>query len=130
MLKDVEKEYNIICAKELYEAFIYFRSGNKAMLKLANTDKNKIARYHYINQDLGHKFLFNCENYAIKLKKLENEVCECIIKKYKLDNNNEIVTNRFCFVYDFMNERILKYTILSNDINMLYGDEEIIKVFK
>ena len=37
------------------------------MLKLANTDKNKIARYHYINQDLGHKFLFNCENYYYTL---------------------------------------------------------------
>ena len=130
MLKDIDKKYNIICAKELYEAFTYFRSGNKAILKLVDSDNNKIARYHYIKQDLGHKFLYNCENYAIKLKKLENEVCECIITKYKVEKNNEIVINRFGFIYDFINERILKYTILSNSSNTLYGDEEVIKVFK
>lgn len=130
MLNDLEKEYNIICAKELYEAFTYFRSGNKAILKLVDNDKNKIVKHHYIKQDLGHKFLYNCENYAIKLKKIENEVCECIITKYKVDNNNEIVINRFGFIYDFINERILKYTILSNSNSTLYGDEEVIKVFK
>lgn len=130
MLNDLEKKYNIICAKELYEAFTYFRSGNKAILKLVDNDNNKIAKHHYIKQDLGHKFLYNCENYAIKLKKLENEICECIITKYKVENNNEIVTNRFGFVYDFINENILKYTILSNSSNTLYGDEEVIKVFK
>ena len=68
LLEELEKEYNIICAKELYEAFIYFRSGNKAILKLVDNDNNKIAKHHYIKQDLGHKFLYNCENYAIKLK--------------------------------------------------------------
>ncbi len=130
MLNDLEKKYNIICAKELYEAFTYFRSGNKAILKLVDNDNNKIAKHHYIKQDLGHKFLYNCENYAIKLKKLENEVCECIITKYKVEKNNEIVINRFGFIYDFINERILKYTILSNSSNTLYGDEEVIKVFK
>lgn len=130
MLNDLEKKYNIICAKELYEAFTYFRSGNKAILKLVDNDNNKIAKHHYIKQDLGHKFLYNCENYAIKLKKIENEVCECIITKYKVEKNNEIVINRFGFIYDFINERILKYTILSNSSNTLYGDEEVIKVFK
>ena len=130
MLNDLEKKYNIICAKELYEAFTYFRSGNKAILKLVDNDNNKIAKHHYIKQDLGHKFLYNCENYAIKLKKLENEICECIITKYKVEKNNEIVINRFGFIYDFINERILKYTILSNSSNTLYGDEEVIKVFK
>ena len=130
MLNDLEKKYNIICAKELYEAFTYFRSGNKAILKLVDNDNNKIAKHHYIKQDLGHKFLYNCENYAIKLKKLENEVCECIITKYKVEKNNEIVINRFGFIYEFINERILKYTILSNSSNTLYGDEEVIKVFK
>lgn len=130
MLNDLEKKYNIICAKELYEAFTYFRSGNKAILKLVDNDNNKIAKHHYIKQDLGHKFLYNCENYAIKLKKLENEICECIITKYKIEKNNEIVINRFGFIYDFINERILKYTILSNSSNTLYGDEEVIKVFK
>ena len=130
MLNDLEKKYNIICAKELYEAFTYFRSGNKAILKLVDSDNNKIAKHHYIKQDLGHKFLYNCENYAIKLKKIDEEVCECVITKYKVENNNEIVTNRFGFVYDFINENILKYTILSNSNNTLYGDEEVIKVFK
>ena len=130
MLNDLEKKYNIICAKELYEAFTYFRSGNKAILKLVDNDNNKIAKHHYIKQDLGHKFLYNCENYAIKLKKIENEVCECIITKYKVEKNNEIVINRFGFIYDFINERILKYTILSNSSNTIYGDEEVIKVFK
>ena len=130
MLNDLEKKYNIICAKELYEAFTYFRSGNKAILKLVDNDNNKIAKHHYIKQDLGHKFLYNCENYAIKLKKIENEICECIITKYKVEKNNEIVINRFGFIYDFINERILKYTILSNSSNTLYGDEEVIKVFK
>ena len=130
MLNDLEKKYNIICAKELYEAFTYFRSGNKAILKLVDNDINKIAKHHYIKQDLGHKFLYNCENYAIKLKKIENEICECIITKYKVEKNNEIVINRFGFIYDFINERILKYTILSNSSNTLYGDEEVIKVFK
>ena len=130
MLNDLEKKYNIICAKELYEAFTYFRSGNKAILKLVDNDNNKIAKHHYIKQDLGHKFLYNCANYAIKLKKIENEVCECIITKYKVEKNNEIVINRFGFIYDFINERILKYTILSNSSNTLYGDEEVIKVFK
>ena len=104
--------------------------SNKAILKLVDNDNNKIAKHHYIKQDLGHKFLYNCENYAIKLKKLENEVCECIITKYKVEKNNEIVINRFGFIYDFINERILKYTILSNSSNTLYGDEEVIKVFK
>ena len=130
MLKDIDKKYNIICAKELYEAFTYFRSGNKAILKLVDNDNNKIAKHHYIKQDLGHKFLYNCENYAIKLKKLDEEICECIITKYKIEKNNEIVINRFGFIYDFINERILKYTILSNSSNTLYGDEEVIKVFK
>lgn len=130
MLNDLEKKYNIICAKELYEAFTYFRSGNKAILKLVDNDNNKIAKHHYIKQDLGHKFLYNCENYAIKLKKLDEEICECIITKYKVEKNNEIVINRFGFIYDFINERILKYTILSNSSNTLYGDEEVIKVFK
>ena len=130
MLNDLEKKYNIICAKELYEAFTYFRSGNKAILKLVDNDNNKIAKHHYIKQDLGHKFLYNCENYAIKLKKIENEVCECIITKYKVEKNNEIVINKIYFIYVFIKERILKYTIVSNSSNTLYGDEEVIKVFK
>ena len=62
MYDELIKEYNILIAKESYEAFTYFRQGNKAILKLVDNKKYDIEQY------LGHKFLYDCENYAIKFK--------------------------------------------------------------
>jgi len=123
MYDELIKEYNILIAKESYEAFTYFRQGNKAILKLVHNKKYDIEQY------LGHKFLYDCENYAIKFKELDNAVCEVIITKYKIENNKDIVTSQFGFVYDFINEKILRYTILSNDKNKLL-EEEVKKVFR
>ena len=123
MYDELIKEYNILIAKESYEAFTYFRQGNKAILKLVDNKKYDIELY------LGHKFLYDCENYAIKFKELDNAVCEVIITKYKIENNKDIVTSQFGFVYDFINEKILRYTILSNDKNKLL-EEEVKKVFR
>lgn len=123
MYDELIKEYNILIAKESYEAFTYFRQGNKAILKLVDNKKYDIEQY------LGHKFLYDCENYAIKFKELDNAVCEVIITKYKIENNKDIVTSQFGFVYDFINEKILRYTILSNDKNKLL-EEEVKKVFR
>ena len=86
---DLEKKYNIICAKELYEAFTYFRSGNKAILKLVDNDNNKIAKHHYIKQDLGHKFLYNCE---------KNPSLHFYRKFLWNDSKKEILSRNNCYI--------------------------------
>ena len=122
------QEFNLLVMQELYEAYTYFYMGNKAIGLLAN---NKIAKKHYVKQDLGNRFMYNCKNYGIKFKQIYDLVFEVEVIKYVIDkNNNEIIQARLGFTYDFKNEKIINYNYLYTPYSTLPNKERVKILFK
>ena len=123
------QEFNLLVMQELYEAYTYFYMGNKGVGLLANNE-NQIKR-HYVKQDLGNKFMYNCKNYGIKFKQLSELVFEVEVIRYVVDkNNNEIVKARLGFTYDYMRDELLSYNYLYTPYSTLPNKEKVKVLFK
>lgn len=127
-MKDYIQEGNLLIIKELYEAFNYFYSGNKAIGVLA-TEPIK-AKHHYIKQDIGHKFMYNCHNYGIKFIHLFDLVFKCEIVTYIIENNNEIVKSRMIFRFDFMNNKLIDIDSFYSPYSKFTNSEAVKVLFK
>ena len=122
------QEFNLLVMQELYEAYIYFYMGNKGVGLLANNDT--IAKKHYVKQDLGNKFMYNCKNYGIKFKQIFELVFEVEVIRYIIDNNNEVVRARLGFTYDYMNGKLVSYNYLYTPYSTLTNEESVKVLFK
>lgn len=122
------QEFNLLVMQELYEAYIYFYMGNKGVGLLANNDT--IAKKHYVKQDLGNKFMYNCKNYGIKFKQIFELVFEVEVIRYIIDNNNEVVRARLGFTYDYMNDKLVSYNYLYTPYSILTNEESVKVLFK
>ena len=123
------QEGNLLVMQELYEAYTYFYKGNKAIGLLTNN--NNHAKKHYVKQDLGHKFMYNCKNYGIKFKKMFDLVFEIEVIRYIIDkNNNEVVKARLGFTYDYMNDKLIDYNYLYTPYSILTNKENVKVLFK
>ncbi len=122
------QEFNLLVMQELYEAYIYFYMGNKGVGLLANNDT--IAKKHYVKQDLGNKFMYNCKNYGIKFKQIFELVFEVEVIRYIIDNNNEVVRARLGFTYDYMNDKLVSYNYLYTPYSTLTNEESVKVLFK
>ena len=122
------QEFNLLVMQELYEAYIYFYMGNKGVGLLANNDT--IAKKHYVKQDLGNKFMYNCKNYGIKFKQIFELVFEVEVIRYIIDNNNEVVRARLGFTYDYMNDKLVSYNYLYTPYSTLINEESVKVLFK
>ena len=128
-MKDYDKEGNLLVMQELYEAYTYFYMGNKAVGLLANNSES--AKRHYVKQDLGNKFMYNCKNYGIKFKQVFDLVFDVEVINYEIDENrNEIITSRLCFTYDYMNDNVINYNYLYTPYSTLINKEEVKVLFK
>ena len=122
------QEFNLLVMQELYEAYIYFYMGNKGVGLLASN--NTIAKKHYVKQDLGHRFMYNCKNYGIKFKQIFELVFEVEVIRYIIDNNNEVVRARLGFTYDYMNDKLVSYNYLYTPYSILTNEESVKVLFK
>ena len=122
------QEFNLLVMQELYEAYTYFYMGNKGVGLLANNDT--IAKKHYVKQDLGNKFMYNCKNYGIKFKQIFELVFEVEVIRYIIDNNNEVVRARLGFTYDYMNDKLVSYNYLYTPYSILTNEESVKVLFK
>ena len=122
------QEFNLLVMQELYEAYTYFYMGNKGVGLLANNDT--IAKKHYVKQDLGNKFMYNCKNYGIKFKQIFELVFEVEVIRYIIDNNNEVVRARLGFTYDYMNDKLVSYNYLYTPYSTLINEESVKVLFK
>ena len=114
--------------KDLYEAFNYFYSGNKAVGLLATNPT--VAKTHYIKQEIGNKFMYNCENYGIKFNQVFELVFRCEITRYVVENNNEVIKDRLGFTYDFMNDELIRVDYLYTPYSTLSNKESVKVLFK
>lgn len=123
------QEGNLLVMQDLYEAYTYFYMGNKGVGLLANNDNH--AKKHYVKQDLGHKFMYNCKNYGIKFKQVFDLVFEIEVIRYIIDkNNNEVVNARLGFTYDYMNDKLVDYNYLYTPYSTLTNKENVKVLFK
>ena len=128
-MKDYIKEGNLLVMQELYEAYNYFYMGNKRVGLLANNDT--YPKKHYIKQDLGNKFMYNCQNYGIKFKQIFDLVFEVEVINYEIDeNNNEVINSRLGFTYDYMNDKLVSYNYLYTPCSTLSNKEQLKVLFK
>ncbi len=114
--------------KDLYEAFNYFYSGNKAIGMLATNPT--VAKPHFIKQEIGNKFMYNCENYGIKFNQVFELVFRCEIIRYVVENNNEVIKDRLGFTYDFMNDELIRVDYLYTPYSTLSNKESVKVLFK
>jgi len=123
------QEGNLLVMQELYEAYTYFYMGNKAIGLLASNDNQ--AKKHYVKQDLGYKFMYNCKNYGIKFKQAFDLVFEIEVINYEIDkNNNEVVKARLSFTYDYMHDKLIDYNYLYTPYSTLPNKENVKVLFK
>ena len=128
MEKNIQ-EFNLLVMQELYEAYTYFYNGNKGVGLLASN--NTIAKKHYVKQDLGNSFMYNCKNYGIKFKQIFGLVFEVEVIRYIIDkNNNEVVRARLGFTYDYMSDKLECYNYLYTPCSTLIDKESVKVLFK
>ena len=123
------QEGNLLVMQELYEAYTYFYMGNKGVGLLISNDNQ--AKKHYVKQNLGHKFMYNCKNYGIKFKQVFDLVFEIEVINYEIDeNNNEVVMSRLGFTYDYMNDKLIDYNYLYTPYSTLPNKENVKVLYK
>ena len=127
--KECIKEFDFLETKTLIEAFEYFKMGNPSMGMLADNNENKIVKHHYIKQDLGHKFIYDCYNFAIKIKITSDEILNITICKYELRNDNEIIKSRMNFDYNYIFDTVTSYNEIITEFSC-YRENAIQKVLK
>ena len=127
--KECIKEFDFLETKTLIEAFEYFKMGNPSMGMLSDNNENKIVKHHYIKQDLGHKFIYDCYNFAIKIKITSDDISNITICKYELRNDNEIIKSRMNFDYNYIFDRVTSYNEIVTEFSC-YRENAIQKVLK
>ena len=127
--KECIKEFDFLETKTLIEAFEYFKMGNPSMGMLSDNNENKIVKHHYIKQDLGHKFIYDCYNFAIKIKITSDDISNITICKYELRNDNEIIKSRINFDYNYIFDRVTSYNEIVTEFSC-YRENAIQKVLK
>ena len=127
--KECIKEFDFLETKTLIEAFEYFEMGNPSMGMLSDNNENKIVKHHYIKQDLGHKFIYDCYNFAIKIKITSDDISNITICKYELRNDNEIIKSRINFDYNYIFDRVTSYNEIVTEFSC-YRENAIQKVLK
>lgn len=127
--KECIKEFGFLETKTLIEAFEYFKMGNPSMGMLSDNNENKIVKHHYIKQDLGHKFIYDCCNFTIKIKITSDDISNITICKYELRNDNEIIKSRMNFDYNYIFDRVTSYNEIVTEFSC-YRENAIQKVLK
>lgn len=112
--------------EDLFEAFNAFIMVNPGYPLLAR-DSNLVARPHYVKQDLGLDFIYNCNFYGIKMVKvnkdfINNPYLDCTITKFQNYNGSKIVESSVSFRYDCVNSNIIE------DIKLDVNPDKIIKM--
>ena len=126
---DCIKEFDFLEIKELTEAFTYFKMGNPSVLFFADNRRENIVKHHYIKQDLGHKFIYNCHNFAIKIKIISDEITNITLSRYELVNDNEILKARINFDYNYIYDKITRYNETITEFSN-YKENVLEKVLK
>lgn len=122
------KNGNILIMKDLYEAFNYFYSGNKNIGLLAS--EPKVAKKHYVRQDLGNTFMYDCKKYGIKFINISEDVYLCDIVRYHVKDNNEIIDSMMNFRYDFKNNELITINSLYTPYSNLATEEAVKVLYK
>lgn len=125
MKKEYIDEFKMAESKDLYEAFNAFIMINPRYPLLAR-DNNPIAKPHYVKQDLGLEFVYDCNFYGIKMLKVNKDFInypylDCTIIKFYNKNGTKIVESSIKFRYDCVNSRII------NEVKVDVKPDEIYK---
>lgn len=122
------KNGNILIMKDLYEAFNYFYSGNKNVELLAS--EPSVAKKHYVRQDLGNVFMYDCKKYGIKFINISEDIYLCDIVRYHVKDNNEIIDSMMNFRYDFKNNELITINSLYTPYSNLSTEEAVKVLYK
>lgn len=118
-------EFRIFEGKELFEAFNAFIMVNPRFPLLAR-ESNPKAKSHYVKQDLGLDFIYDCNFYGIKMVKVNKDFIsypylDCTITKFHYNNGSKIVESSISFRYDCLKSNII------NDLKIDVNQENIVK---
>lgn len=127
MEKEYIDEFKIEEWKDLFEAFNAFVMVNPGYPQLAR-DSNSVARSHYVKQDLGLEFVYDCNFYGIKMVKINkdfinNPYLDFTITKFQNHNGSKIVESSVSFIYDCVKSNII------GDIKINVNPDEIVKKY-
>ena len=127
-MEDSIKQGNILIMRELFEAFDYFYAGNNSIAIMAS--EINVAKKHYVKQDLGNKFMYNCKKYGVKFVNISNDIYKCDITSYHVRNDNEIVDSMMSFKYDFLTDSLISIDSLYTPYSSLSNEEALKVLYK
>lgn len=127
MEKEYIDEFRMEEWKDLFEAFNAFIMVNPRYPQLAR-DSNSVAKPHYVKQDLGLEFVYDCNFYGIKMVKINkdfinNPYLDFTITKFQNHNGSKIVESSVSFIYDCVKSNII------GDIKINVNPDEIVKKY-